>query len=237
VLDALRAAAAALDGLERDVRHAFVSGFSQGGHAAFATADRAASYAPDVPLAGVLGFGPSGQVDVALRAFTFVAPWILFAYDEVYPGRIDPAALLVEPYASRLAADVERQCIAEVQAYYPGTPEGLFEAGLAVSLHADTLEETHPELAALIDANDTGIGEHGLPVIILQGVDDPVAPLEDQHRFVRRLCELGSPVRYPNYLRTRHETRYIGFEEAVSWMRERAAGETPPDDCDIVPTL
>jgi hypothetical protein len=42
-------------------------------------------------------------------------------------------------------------------------------------------------------------------------------------------------VRYPNYLRTRHETRYIGFEEALAWMRARVADEPSPDDCDIVP--
>jgi acetyl esterase/lipase len=235
VLDALRAASTALTELGHDTTHAFVSGFSQGGHAAFATADRAADYAPDVPLSGVLGFGPSAQVDVALRAFTFVAPWILVAYDAAYPGLIDPPALLVEPYASRLDHDARRQCIAEVQAYYPGTPDGLFEPSLAASLRAETLHDTHPALAELIDANDTGLTPHGLPVIILQGVDDPVAPLQDQHRFVRRLCELGSPVRYPNYLRTRHETRYIGFEEALAWMRARVADEPAPDDCDIVP--
>ncbi|MBA2667571.1 MAG: hypothetical protein H0U69_11110 [Trueperaceae bacterium] len=237
VLDALRAAAAALAGLDaaRTPEHAFVAGFSQGGHAAFATADRAADFAPDVPLAGVLGFGPSGEVDVAMRAFTYVAPWILVAYDETYPDRIDPAALLVEPYASRLAEDADRHCIAGVQAYYPGTPEALFEPTLAASLRAGTLVETHPELARMIAENDTGIVAHGLPVIILQGVDDPVAPFEDQTRFVRRLCELGLSVRYPNYLRTRHETRYIGFEEALGWMRARSEGQSAPSDCEQVP--
>lgn len=61
VLDALRAARAALAELAPDVRvaDAFVAGFSQGGHAALAAADRAAVYAQDVPLAGVVGFGPS----------------------------------------------------------------------------------------------------------------------------------------------------------------------------------
>jgi pimeloyl-ACP methyl ester carboxylesterase len=237
VLDALRAAGAALAGMDAALgpAHAFVAGFSQGGHAAFATADRAADFAPDVPLAGVIGFGPSGEVDVVLRAFPYVAPWILVAYDETYPGRIDPAALVAERYASSLAADADRHCIAGVQAYYPGNPDAVLEPSLAASLRAGTLEETHPDLAELVAANDTGIVAHGLPVIILQGVDDPVAPFPDQSRFVRRLCEMEIPVRYPNYLRTRHETRYIGFEEALAWMRARAAGETAPNDCDQVP--
>jgi hypothetical protein len=237
VLDALRAASAALAELDaaRSPTHAFVAGFSQGGHAAFATADRAADYAPDVPLAGVLGFGPSGEVDVVMRAFPYVAPWILVAYDETYPGRIEPEALMAERFAATLAADADRLCIAGVQSYYPGDPAAVLEPSLAASLRAGTVADTHPALAALIAENDTGIVAHGLPVIILQGVDDPVAPFPDQNAFVRRLCALGMPVRYPNYLRTRHETRYVGFEEAVAWMRARVAGESAPSDCDQVP--
>ncbi len=236
VLDALRAASQALSDMDPALAptSAFAAGFSQGGHVVFATADRAASYAPDVPLAGVLGFGPSGEVEVVMRAFPYVAPWILYAYADVYDGAIDPQALLQEPYASRLANDVQRLCIAGVQAEYPGDPAALLVPDLAASLRAGTLADTHPQLHAFVEANRTGVQEHGLPVIILQGVDDPVAPLQDQHRFVRRLCELGSPVRYPNYLRTRHETRYIGFEEALSWIRGRALGEDPPTDCDSV---
>ncbi len=237
VLDALRAASAALEALDADLAptHAFAAGFSQGGHAVFATADRAASDAPDVPLAGVLGFGPSGEVEVVMRAFPFVAPWILLAYERFYDGAIDAATLLQEPFASRLASDALRWCIAEVQAQYPGNPDALLQPALAASLRAGTLGETHPDLAALVDANRTGVVDHGLPVIVLQGVDDPVAPLADQHRFVARLCDLGSPVRFPNYLRTRHETRYIGFEEALRWMRSIVAGDAAPNDCDTVP--
>lgn len=237
VLDALRAAASALASLDASLAptHAFAAGFSQGGHAVFAAADRVAQDAPDVPLAGVLGFGPSGEVDVVMRSFPFVAPWILLAYERVYGATIDAAALLQEPYASRLGNDALRWCVAEVQAQYPGDPDALLEPALAASLRSGTLDDTHPALADLIRTNQTGVAAHGLPVIVLQGVDDPIAPLSDQHRFVTRLCDLGSPVRYPNYLRTRHETRYIGFDEALRWMRALSTGEAAPNDCDTVP--
>ena len=237
VLDALRAASAVLADIDPALTPTttFAAGFSQGGHAVFATADRAASYAPDVPLAGILGFGPSGEVDVVMRAFPYVAPWILVAYATVYEAAPEPATLLQEPFASRLADDVQRLCIAEVQAQYPGDPGALLVSDLATALREGTLSASYPTLHDLIELNQTGLREHGLPVIILQGVDDPVAPLADQDRFVQRLCDHGSAVRYPNYLRTRHETRYIGFEEALAWMRAIADGEEAPSDCDALP--
>ena len=236
VLDALRAAATVLADLDGALApHAsFVAGFSQGGHAVFAAADRAEAYAPDVPLAGVLGFGASGEVDVVLRSFPYVAPWILVAYADVYGGDIEPTALLQEPYASGLMRDIERWCIADVQAQYPGDPAALLVPELARALREGTLLDAFPALGRAVQANQTGVEDHGVPVIMLQGVDDPIAPLADQNRFVQRLCELGSSVRYPNYLRTRHETRYIGFEEALGWMRALAAGEPAPSDCDAM---
>jgi predicted esterase len=233
VLDALRAARSALrttaPGLA--VEHVFAAGYSQGGHAIFAAADRASTYAQDLPLAGVVGFGPSGDLDTLFLHFPYTAPWVVRAYQTVYPGEVDPADVLAEPYASRLDADVERLCVVGAQAYYPHDPAALFTAPFHAALASGTLAEAFPVWRDLFDRNDTGIHAHGVPVAIFQGVDDPVVPLAAQDVFVRRLCSLDVPVRYANYLRTRHETRYIGFGDALAWMRALTDGAPPPDDC------
>lgn len=236
VLDAARASKALLaqEGFNLQSSGTFVGGFSQGGHAAFATADLHADYAPDVNLLGVLGFGPTTQLADLFREFTFVAPLVLHAYNTFFPGQFDPADILAEPYASNLAADAERLCIEGVQGHYPGSPANLYTPAFTDALMNDTLEANFPGLYALFSENNAGLGPHGIPAIILQGVDDPVVTLQSQNRFVSQLCAGGSPVRYPNYLRTRHETRYIGFDEAISWMRALVAGETPPSDCDAL---
>ncbi len=233
VLDALRAVPLALAELGRDLALgvAFVAGFSQGGHAAFAAADAHTRYAPEVPLRGVLGFGASTQIAATFEEFTYVAPWILHAWSVLFPERIDPDAILVEPYARSLAADAERLCIAGVQRYYPSGPEYLYRPAFLEALQTGTLDTAFPGFAALAADNDAGLTGHGFPAIVLQGVDDPVVSLATQDAFVAELCALGSAVRYPNYLRTRHETRYIGFPDAVAWMRDLAGGVAPPDDC------
>ena len=236
ILDGLRATAAALERLDvgADIRAAFVGGYSQGGHAAFAAADLAEGYAPDVPFDGVVGFGPTTDVEAVLLDFTYVAPWVLYSYDTFQPDRIDPAAILREPYLSSFVNDAERLCILGAQSYYPSVPEGLFAMDFARSLVEGTLSETHPELARLFAENDAGVAGHGIPAIILQGEDDPVVDITLQNEFVAQLCELGSRVAYPNYVDTRHETRYVGFQDAIEWMRSVADGATPPNDCGLV---
>jgi hypothetical protein len=238
VLDALRAARLALLGVAPhvSVAHAFAAGFSQGGHAVFAAADRAAVYARDLPLAGVVGFGPSSDLDTLFRDFHYTAPWAVRAYDEVYPGELDAADVLAEPFLSRLDRDVRSMCVLEAQASYPTDPASLFTAAFHDALMAGTLARDFPAWRDAFDRNDVGVRAHGLPVAVFQGVDDPIVPLATQDAFVTRLCGLGSAVRYANYLRTRHETRYIGFADALAWMRALAAGAPPPDDCpEVIP--
>lgn len=233
VLDALRAARRALHGVAPAivVAHAFAAGFSQGGHAVFAAADRAAVYARDVPLAGVMGFGPSGDLDTLFRFFHFTAPWVVRAYQEVYPGQADAAEVLAEPFLARLDADARRMCVLNAQAAYPADPAALFTPAFFAALEAGTLAADFPAWRELFDRNDAGVRPHGLPAAVFQGVNDPIVPLPAQDAFVARLCELGSPVRYANYLRTQHETRYVGFADALAWMRDIADGRPPPDDC------
>lgn len=236
VLDGLRATETALErlGQPQRIRSGFVGGYSQGGHAAFAAADLQESYAPDVPLAGVVGFGPTTDIQSVLFDFTYVAPWLVYSYDTYFPGRIDPADVIREPYLSSLVADAERMCITGAQSYYPAVPEGLFTIDFGHSLVSGTLADTHPELTQLFAENDAGLSGHGIPAIILQGENDPVVGIEIQNAFVAEICDRGSRVTYPNYLDTRHETRYIGFRDAIEWMRTVATGGEPVSHCSRV---
>lgn len=238
MLDAIRAATGVLRELgvvaDEGQLPAFVAGYSQGGHAAFAAADLHGEYAPETNLLGVVGFGPSTIMSNLFLEFTYVSPWVIHAANAFSPELLDPAQLLVEPYLSNLSSDAERLCILEAQQYYPGSPDALFTPAFVAALRNGTLEQEFPAVAQFFARNDAGLAGHGFPAIILQGVDDPVVHLDSQDEFVRGLCERDSAVRYPNYLRTRHETRYIGFRDALEWMKSLAGGAPAPSDCELV---
>ena len=95
MLDAARAVFAAMASSSHMVRAlplVFTAGYSQGGHAAFAAADLRGSYAPDVPLAGAIGFGSTNDVEALLREGTCYAPLIFHTYQVLYGIQdIDPA--------------------------------------------------------------------------------------------------------------------------------------------------
>jgi hypothetical protein len=80
----LYARAVGIGALRGDV---FVGGYSQGGHAAFAAADRHAAYAPDVPLRGAIGYAATTDVTELLATAAYYAPFVLLAYRSTYGPR------------------------------------------------------------------------------------------------------------------------------------------------------
>jgi acetyl esterase/lipase len=235
MLDAARAVLSFLSKEPAGARAApkvFVAGFSQGGHAAFAAADLRASYAPDVPLAGVMGFGATCDVTTLLKEGPAYASHIIYAYSVMYgAGEVDPAALLQEKWARSLAADAGRMCVDEFQVYYPSDGTKLYTPDFCRALYEDRLPETFPTVAARLAQNASGLSGHRIPAIVFQGSEDIVIRTPSQDRFVSALRKAGSPVRYVLLNGSRHkQVRTDGFAASVEWMELIASGAPPPSD-------
>lgn len=225
MLDAIRAFKALIkDKAVPGVRSTknFVAGFSQGGHAAFAAADWRAKYAPDVSLAGVIGYGPSTDLVALFKEFPDVAPMVLYTFRGLYGrGDFDPDLALLPAYAKSLDADVTRQCVGGMQSYYPADPNKIFTAGFAKALLGGTLERDYPGIYRALAANATGLGRHRVPVLILQGADDMVVRGPSQEAFVKALRAKGETVTYRVLDGIRHDTRQASFWEVEQWMQEK----------------
>jgi acetyl esterase/lipase len=210
----------------------FVAGFSQGGHAAFAAADLQRAYAPDVRLTGVIGYGPTTDLEALFREFPVVAPMVVYSYSLEYgPERFNPALILASRWVGSLEHDVTRQCVGGMQEYYPWTPREMFAPAFAAALLSRELATKYPEIHRILRENSAGLSRHRVPCLILQGTDDVVVFQASQEEFIRQLCRSGSPVRYILFRGRRHDTRQIGYFEALDWMRRLAAGQPAPSDC------
>jgi len=142
------------------------------------------------------------------------------SYLRVYGrGSFDPADILHQRWAAELEYDTTRQCVGGIQGYYPADPEQLYQPDFLRSLQQGTLNKTHPVIHRIFTANRTGLARHNVPVLILQGTQDIVVSRSTQDEYVRMLRERGNPIEYRVFEGARHDTRQIGFDEAITWMR------------------
>jgi dienelactone hydrolase len=195
------------------------SGFSQGGHAAFAAADRNDQLPEDLRLQGIIGYGSTTEIAPLFLEYPQLAPLVVQAFASIYGSeRFDPFLVLLPEWAQTLEYDTTRQCVGGIQSYYPDSPTDLFEPFFLKSLYAETLELTHPSIAEVLGLNSAGLTAHGVPALILQGTNDIVIDRWDQDDFVIALRDLGSTVKYYVYEGARHDTRQIAYPKVVEWI-------------------
>lgn len=217
-------------------RSVFLGGYSQGGHAAFAAADLHESYAPELELSGILGFGATTDVESLLREGPFYAPYIALSFSQDYGvERFDPADIFDPRWLPGMEEVAGRLCVDQVQLRYPFAARELYAQDFYMALFGYNLHEEFPEIARVLAENHTGLSGHGLPSFISQGEEDVIVWTTTQDKFVRRLCDDGSPVHYLVYPGVRHrETRAAAFEESIAWMVGLDADQPPPSTCPLL---
>jgi len=235
LLDAARAAAelyarsGPIGALGGDV---FVGGYSQGGHAAFAAADRHAAYAPELALRGAIGFAATTDVTALLATAAYYAPFVLLAYRSTYGDAIDPAEVLAPRFVPTLAQDAGSFCVDRAQQVYPYDGAATYTAAFHQALQAGMPEAAAPAFARALAANATGLSGHGLPALLVQGGQDVIVRDATQERFRDALCAAGSAVVYAHLPLARHrDTRPAGFESTLAWVWALVAGAPPASTC------
>ncbi len=244
LLDAIRAAYRFLENPPDEVTAepmlaAFIGGYSNGGQGAFAAKDMADTYAPEIPLKGIIGHGPTTTVETLLRENPVFSPYIVYAYEKFYGSEIISPEMVFQPiWVESFYQDVESKCIDEVFVHYPYTAE-IYRPEFQETLYDGTLAQTYPAFKSVLDLNASGLGTNtDVPALILQGTADFVVTKPSQEAFIRQTCELGNQVTYNVYPGIPHvETRQNSFVDTLAWMDNIADGNTPPDDCATVAEL
>ena len=232
MLDSLRAARTVVEDPARAARtrvrpseHNITAGYSQGGHAALAAADLLADYAPELTLSGAIGFGSTNSVETLMREAAYYAPEIIYTYLRMYgEERVRLEHLLQEQWIPTLEEDVMRMCVDEFQYFYPFDGAPLYTTEFHAALQQRRLGVEFPEFAAILDENETGLSGHGVPVLLIQGVQDIIVTPPAQREYADRLRESGSRVDLLELDGARHRhTRPAGFLPSVAFIRKVTA--------------
>lgn len=231
VLDATRAARQ-LDGVNLG-GGTVVWGHSQGGHAALWTGQIAESYAPDLDVRAIAAMAPAtdlyslAEMSKSQIGGKTVSAYIAEAWDGFYP-KMNLSAQLT-PGTARGVGEIADLCFNQHDA-------------LAAIAHGSQLpEQVFPdsllgdgELGDMLRAN-TPTGPFPAPVLVAQGLSDPLVKPGMQDGWVRDRCDAGEEIDY----RTFEGRDHMGVVAAdsplmpqlVEWTLGQWAGEPPTPNC------
>ncbi|HSX65916.1 lipase family protein [Nocardioides sp.] len=224
VLDAVKAARQLTDVSLSD--QTAVWGHSQGGGSALWAGQLAETYAPDVPLAGVVAMAPAsdltqfvGTLEHMPGGSVFEA-FVISAYSAIYPDvkfddYVRPGAITIE----RRAAE---RCLSD-----PGTLVSI-ATSLGLGNTVFSQPATEGPLGARLEEN-TPTGPIAAPLLIAQGTTDTIIEPSMQTAYVDRRCKAGQQVDYRTYAGRDHlglvaqDSPLIG--ELMAWTTERFMGK------------
>lgn len=225
VLDAARAARELVSTTSEQL---LVVGGSQGGHAALATVELAADWAPELDLVATVAIAPLADLTLAVPAMFGLPSAAGFAvlvaagWADAYPG-LDVSDVLGPTGVEIAERAVDDSCVTEVFGDAgEADPEAVVAAQPAeLDSWRERIEENsiRPELV-------TG------PVFVAQGTADQLIPAELTDRFVQDLCAAGAAVVYRSYEGADHGTVFVeSFDDILAWLAARLAGEPDQPTC------
>lgn len=202
-------------------RQVFFGGYSQGGHAAFAAADKAAKYTPEITVTGIFGHGPTADISDFLRYNPNLAPYFVFAYQTYYPD-FPSQKILTESWLARLGMANE-VCVDEAFHFNTVSGKTMYTSDFWNAITSENsdaiLQQNYPELAKYFSINDAGNIYVNYPTLFLQGKNDPIIPADVQQKFIDRLCDRNIPVSVIWYENLDHfETRQGSFVDTNNWI-------------------
>lgn len=230
VLDASRAAQQ-LDGLALST-DTVVWGHSQGGHGALWTGQIAGDYAPELTLRGIAGMAPASDLyrladeDKDSVGGKTVSAYIATSWNEIYPdldlsGHLNPGTVHGVEKISDLCFN-EKDVIA---ALLRGTqiPEQVFPDSVLDGGLGDRLRENSPT------------GPWPAPVLVAQGLADPLVTPTMQQDWVSGRCAAGDPIDFRTYPGLDHMGLVAADSpltpQLVQWTLDRWAGAEPTPTC------
>ncbi|WP_314034439.1 lipase family protein [Dietzia sp. CH92] len=230
VLDATRAAQQ-LDGLDLGT-DTVVWGHSQGGHGALWTGQIAGDYAPELTLRGIAGMAPASDLyrladeDKDSVGGKTVSAYIATSWNEIYP-ELDLTGHL-NPGTAHGVGKISDLCFNEkdvIAALLRGTqiPEQVFPDSVLEGGLGDRLRENSPT------------GPWPAPVLVAQGLADPLVTPTMQQDWVAGRCAAGDPIDFRTYPGLDHMGLVAADSpltpQLVQWTLDRWAGAAPTPTC------
>lgn len=156
-----------------------------------------------------------------MREAAYYSPDIVYTYLQLYgEERVRVEELFQPQWIPSLEEDVLGMCVDEFQHYYPYDGALLYTEAFQQALQERSVAESFPEFAAILRENETGLDGHGVPVMLVEGVQDIIITPASQREYADRLRDSGSAVDLIELDGVRHRhSRPAGFGVSVAFIR------------------
>ncbi|MDQ4214736.1 lipase family protein [Microbacterium sp. ASV81] len=211
-------------------------GHSQGGQGSLWTGQIAGSYAPEFTVKGVAAFAPASDLyglAEAIKTETAgktVSAYIAATWDRVFPdlevsSHLTPGSAGPVQRISGLCFNGKDGLAAILRGSQ--VPNQVFPDALMDGPFGDTLKEQEPT------------GPFPAPVLVAQGLADPLVKPALQHAWVQARCAAGVPIDYRTYPGLGH-VELVGPDSPLTpqlekWTLDRWAGAPATPDCAHLP--
>ncbi len=222
-----------------DTSNIFVSGYSQGGHAALWADMLARDYAPELSLKGLVGFGPVSDVRTTLTDITrganinWFGPFLLTSYPDYYRTNYDTSKYLLPKWQESLTSDIATQCINTVIPHWGKNPAAIYQPSFLSALASGNWGSEYADFARDLDKNRAGTIATATPKLINHGRRDNVVLASQSETLRVRLCGLGGGTTtlkiYPTA--THYDTMVQSYNDTLVWMNAVKAGRQVVSSC------
>ena len=226
-----------------DTNSIFLGGYSQGGHAVLWANQIAKSYAPELTISGIVGFGAVVSVEETLADVThgstvsWFGPYVLTSYSDYYHEQYPLSTILQPKWIPNLRTDVLTNCINTDMAFWGTNPAYVYTPAFIQALQTHTLDTAYPSFARRLEQNSADTVATSTPILLNGGAKDNVVLPQQQSDAVAAICKLAPDTvvhlhEYPTA--THYNTMAQSFNDTLAWMDSIRKGNAPPNDCGTI---
>ncbi len=211
----------------------FIAGYSQGGQSIFAAKDLWEDYAPDLPVAGVIGYAPVTNQQSHMQTLPQLATYRMYAWADYYgEDKVNLDEIFADYWLPTLEDDVLSMCVFEAVGHFSARADEMYRPGFLAALQNNTMAEDYPALHELFEINNPGTVYNEIPALIVQGADDWSLPMDAHNLFKSRYCEAGNSLTELINTEISHlVARQMSYRDVFEWMEGIINGETLRNDC------
>ena len=227
LLDAARAASELLGETPPAIT---IWGFSQGGHAALFAGELAPTYAPELPLAGIVAFAPATDLRANIESAQGTTLGTLLVVATAVAWSEDRAELDLADVVREESLDEARSLAAQCLS----SPQLPIATIRSIQLRDDVATLGSQGTQAWVEQLEanTPRGHIDVPVLVLQGRADPIMDPDVTAAHVAAGCAAGEPMELRLQAGTEHFTLVArNVDDVVAWTEARLAGVPAGSSC------